>query len=126
MKSYKKKNLLLFSFSIVFVLTIVFFCLLNTIKLWTYYEVNLLNVNNNSITVFTTLDLKKFKDNNFFYYDTLKYNFKIESKETYKDGFILILELEKSLKLLNDDMIIILPNTKKNIFSLIIESWRVK
>ncbi len=126
MKSYKKKRLLLLSFVITFILTIVFFYLINTVKLWTYNTVSILNIDDNVITVFTTLDLDLFKDNNFFYYDTLKYTYKINSKEDSEDGVILMLELEKSFRLVNDDMVILLPNKRETILSLIIDSWRVK
>ena len=126
MKSYRKKRLLLLSFVITFILTIVFFYLINTVKLWTYNTVSILNIDDNVITVFTTLDLDLFKDNNFFYYDTLKYTYKINSKEDSEDGVILMLELEKSFKLVNDDMVILLPNKRETMLSLIIDSWRVK
>lgn len=126
MKSYRKKRLLLLSFVITFILTIVFFYLINTVKLWTYNTVSILNIDDNVITVFTTLDLDLFEDNNFFYYDTLKYTYKINSKEDSEDGFILMLELEKSFRLVNDDMVILLPNKRETILSLIIDSWRVK
>ena len=126
MKSYKKKRLLLLSFVITFILTIVFFYLINTVKLWTYNTVSILNIDDNVITVFTTLDLDLFEDNNFFYYDTLKYTYKVNSKEDSEDGVILMLELEKSFKLVNDDMVILLPNKRETILSLIIDSWRVK
>lgn len=126
MKSYKKKRLLLFSLFITFILTIVFFYLINTVKLWTYNTVSILNIDDNVITVFTTLDLDLFKDNNFFYYDTLKYTYKVNSKEDSEDGVILMLELEKSFKLVNDGMVILLPNKRETILSLIIDSWRVK
>lgn len=126
MKSYRKKRLLLLSFVITFILTIVFFYLINTVKLWTYNTVSILNIDDNVITVFTTLDLDLFEDNNFFYYDTLKYTYKINSKEDSEDGVILMLELEKSFKLVNDDMVILLPNKRETILSLIIDSWRVK
>ena len=126
MKSYKKKRLLLFSLFITFILTIVFFYLINTVKLWTYNTVSILNIDDNVITVFTTLDLDLFEDNNFFYYDTLKYTYKINSKEDSEDGVILMLELEESFRLVNDDMVILLPNKRETILSLIIDSWRVK
>ena len=126
MKSYRKKRLLLLSFVITFILTIVFFYLINTVKLWTYNTVSILNIDDNVITVFTTLDLDLFEDNNFFYYDTLKYTYKINSKEDSEDGVILMLELEKSFKLVIDDMVILLPNKRETILSLIIDSWRVK
>lgn len=126
MKSYKKKRLLLFSLVITFILTIVFFYLINTVKLWTYNTVSILNIDDDVITVFTTLDLDLFEDNNFFYYDTLKYTYKVNSKEDSEDGVILMLELEKSFRLVNDDMVILLPNKRETILSLIIDSWRVK
>ena len=126
MKSYRKKRLLLLSLVITFILTIVFFYLINTVKLWTYNTVSILNIDDNVITVFTTLDLDLFEDNNFFYYDTLKYTYKINSKEDSEDGVILMLELEKSFRLVNDDMVILLPNKRETILSLIIDSWRVK
>ena len=37
-----------------------------------------------------------------------------------------MLELEKSFRLVNDDMVILLPNKRETILSLIIDSWRVK
>ena len=126
MKSYRKKRLLLLSFVITFILTIVFFYLINTVKLWTYNTVSILNIDDDVITVFTTLDLDLFEDNNFFYYDTLKYTYKINNKEDSEDGVILMLELEKSFRLVNDDMVILLPNKRVTILSLIIDSWRVK
>ena len=126
MKSYRKKRLLLLSFVITFILTIVFFYLINTVKLWTYNTVSILNIDDNVITVFTTLDLDLFEDNNFFYYNTLKYTYKINNKEDSEDGVILMLELEKSFRLVNDDMVILLPNKRETILSLIIDSWRVK
>ena len=126
MKSYRKKRLLLLSFVITFILTIVFFYLINTVKLWTYNTVSILNIDDNVITVFTTLDLDLFEDNNFFYYDTLKYTYKVNSKEDSEDGVIFMLELEKSFRLVNDDMVILLPNKRETILSLIIDSWRVK
>ena len=126
MKNYKKKGMLLVSITIIFTLTIVFFYLLVSVKLWTYKAISILNIDDNVITVFTTLDLEMFEDNNFFYYDTLKYNYKINSKDDFEEGVILILELEKSFKLVNSDMIILLPNKKVTILSLIIDSWRVK
>ena len=126
MKNYKKKGMLLVFITVVFLLTIVFFYLLVSIKLWTYNSVSILNIDDDVITVFTTLDLELFEDNNFFYYDTLKYNYKINSKDNFEEGVILTLELEKSFKLVNDDMIILLPNKRVMILSLIIDSWRVK
>ena len=126
MKNYKKKGMLLVSITVVFLLTIVFFYLLVSVKLWTYNSVSILNIDDDVITVFTTLDLELFEDNNFFYYDTLKYNYKINSKDDFEEGVILTLELEKSFKLVNDDMIILLPNKRVTILSLIIDSWRVK
>ena len=126
MKSYRKKRLLLLSFVITFILTIVFFYLINTVKLWTYNTVSILNIDDNVITVFTTLDLDLFEDNNFFYYNTLKYTYKINNKEDSEDGVILMLELEKSFRLVNNDMVILLPNKRETILSLIIDSWRVK
>ena len=126
MKSYRKKRLLLLSFVITFILTIVFFYLLVSVKLWTYNNVSILNIDDNVITVFTTLDLDLFEDNNFFYYNTLKYTYKINNKEDSEDGVILMLALEKSFRLVNDDMVILLPNKRETILSLIIDSWRVK
>ena len=63
MKNYKKKGMLLVSITVVFLLTIVFFYLLVSIKLWTYNSVSILNIDDDVITVFTTLDLELFEDN---------------------------------------------------------------
>lgn len=126
MKSYKKKVLLNISIGIIAVGTLIFFYLLTTIKLWTYKEANILSVDNNLLNIFTDGDLDIFKDNNFFYYNNLKYSYIIQSIDSLKEGNIITLKLNKDFKLFNNDILILLPNIKKNIFSLIIESWRVE
>lgn len=126
MKSYKKKSLLNISIIIVIVGTLIFFYLLTTIKLWTYKEANILSVDNNLLNIFTNDNLDIFKDNNFFYYNNLKYSYTIQSIDSLKEGNLITLTLDKDFELFNNDILIFLPNIKKNIFSLIIESWRVE
>lgn len=127
MKSYRKKNLLIISLIFTFILVIIFFYLLNTIKLWTFNNYPIVNVSDNTIrTVISKKDKKYFSTINFFYYDTSKYLYKIEEEESYEDGVILTLSLNKKLELKKDDLSLLLPNRKKTIFSLIIESWRSK
>ena len=126
MKSYKKKSLLNISIIIVIVGTLIFFYLLTTIKLWTYKEANILSVDSNLLNIFTNDNLDIFKDNNFFYYNNLKYSYTIQSIDSLKEGNLITLTLDKDFELFNNDILIFLPNIKKNIFSLIIESWRVE
>lgn len=127
MKSYRKKNLLIIFLIFTFILVIIFFYLLNTIKLWTFNNYPIVNVSDNTIrTVISKKDKKYFSTINFFYYDTFKYLYKIEEEESYEDGVILTLSLNKNLELKKDDLSLLLPNRKKTIFSLIIESWRSK
>ncbi len=126
MKSYKNRVIVLFFLSITLFLTFIFFYLLTTIKLWTYEMVGILQVDGVNIMVFTSLDLDIFKDNNFFYYDGIKYNYKLISKEETDEGMLLLLETSFELSLKDNNTTIFLPNIKKTIFSLIIDSWRIK
>lgn len=126
MKSYKNRVIVLFFLSITLFLTFIFFYLLTTIKLWTYEMIGILQVDGVNIMVFTSLDLDIFKDNNFFYYDGIKYNYKLISKEETDEGMLLLLETSFELSLKDNNTTIFLPNTKKTIFSLIIDSWRIK
>ena len=127
MKNYRKKSLLNLFFVITFVLLFVFFYLLNTVKLWTFNRYNMALVDNNCIkTVVSLADVLLFQDNNFFYYDNKKFLYKIENKEKLEDEVILTLKLERKIKGDSDDTTLLLPNIKKSIFSLIIDSWRSK
>lgn len=126
MKSYKNRVIVLFFLSITLFLTFIFFYLLTTIKLWTYEMIGILQVDGVNIMVFTSLDLDIFKDNNFFYYDGIKYNYKLISKEETDEGMLLLLETSFELSLKDNNTTIFLPNTRKTIFSLIIDSWRIK
>lgn len=127
MRKYKRKNLLIFSFVILFIFTLVFFYLLNTVKLWTFNTYNILEESDKFISVLTTKeDVKIFRDNSFFYYNTNKYYYEIESNDSYDEKIILVLKLEKNFRLLEDDRDLLLPYTKKTVLSLIMESWRLK
>lgn len=127
MRKYKRKNLLIFSFVILFIFTLVFFYLLNTVKLWTFNTYNILEESDKFISVLTTKeDVKIFRDNSFFYYNTNKYYYEIESNDSYDEKIILVLKLEKNFSLLEDDRDLLLPYTKKTVLSLIMESWRLK
>lgn len=127
MKNYRKKSLLNLFFVTTFVLLFIFFYLLNTVKLWTFNSYNMALVDDNYIKVVVTLDdTLLFQDNNFFYYDNKKFLYKIENKENLSDEVILTLKLEDNFKIDGDDTTLLLPNIKKSIFSLIIDSWRSK
>lgn len=127
MKNYRKKSLLNLFFVTTFVLLFIFFYLLNTVKLWTFNSYNMALVDDNYIKVVVTLDdVLLFQDNNFFYHDNKKFLYKIENKENLSDEVILTLKLEDNFKIDGDDTTLLLPNIKKSIFSLIIDSWRSK
>ena len=127
MKNYRRKSLLNLFFVITFILLFVFFYLLNTVKLWPFNSYNTVLVDDNYIKVVVTLDdVLLFQDNNFFYYDNKKFLYKIESKEKLENEVILTLNLKNNFKIEGDDTTLLLPNIKKSIFSLIIDSWRSK
>lgn len=128
MRNYKKKNLLTISFVTVFILTLVFLYLLNTIKLWTFNSYSIIDTLDNekiiNILIFKE-DLKSFRENSFFYYDAKKYYYEIKENSEYEEGIILTLSLKDKISLL-DDKTLFLPNIRKNVLSLIMDSWRSK
>ena len=127
MKKYKKDGLLVF-FTIIFILlTIVFFYLLNTIKLWTFNSYTVTSTNIDEVMVIVSdSNINLFRENSFFYYDTKKYYYEILDSNEYDDGIILTLELERELHFTDSSYTIMLPDVKRTIFSLIIDSWRSK
>lgn len=127
MKKYKNDGLLVF-FTIVFILlTIVFFYLLNKVKLWTFNSYAVTSINSDEVMVVVNdNNINLFRENSFFYYNTKKYYYEILNSNEYDEGIILTLELEKELHLLDSSSTIMLPDVKKTIFSLIIDSWRSK
>ena len=127
MKKYKNDGLLVF-FTIVFILlTIVFFYLLNKVKLWTFNSYAVTSINSDEVMVVVNdNNINLFRENSFFYYNTKKYYYEILDSNEYDEGIILTLELEKELHLLDSSSTIMLPDVKKTIFSLIIDSWRSK
>ena len=127
MKKYKNDGLLVF-FTIVFILlTIVFFYFLNKVKLWTFNSYTVTSINSDEVMVVVNdNNINLFRENSFFYYNTKKYYYEILNSNEYDEGIILTLELEKVLHLLDSSSTIMLPDVKKTIFSLIIDSWRSK
>lgn len=127
MKKYKNDGLLVF-FTIIFILlTIVFFYLLNKVKLWTFNSYAVTSINSDEVMVVVNdNNINLFRENSFFYYNTKKYYYEILNSNEYDEGIILTLELEKELHLLDSSSTIMLPDVKKTIFSLIIDSWRSK
>ena len=127
MKKYKNDGLLVL-FTIVFILlTIVFFYLLNKVKLWTFNSYTVTSINSDEVMVVVNdNNINLFRENSFLYYNTKKYYYEILDSNEYDEGIILTLELEKELHLLDSSSTIMLPDVKKTIFSLIIDSWRSK
>ena len=127
MKKYKNDGLLVL-FTIVFILlTIVFFYFLNKVKLWTFNSYTVTSINLDEVMVVVNdNNINLFRESSFFYYNTKKYYYEILDSNEYDEGIILTLELEKELHLLDSSSTIMLPNVKKTIFSLIIDSWRSK
>ena len=127
MKKYKNDGLLVF-FTIVFLLfSIVFFYFLNKVKLWTFNSYTVTSINSDEVMVVVNdNNINLFRENSFFYYNTKKYYYEILDSNEYDEGNILTLELEKELHLLDSSSTIMLPDVKKTIFSLIIDSWRSK
>lgn len=127
MKKYKKDGLLVFLTVIFILLTLLFFYLLNIIKIWTFNSYVVTSINNNEVMVIVSdSKIKLFRENSFFYYDTKKYSYELLDSNEYDEGIILTLELERKIHLTDKSSTIMLPNKKRTIFSLIIDSWRSK
>ena len=127
MKKYKKDSLLVF-FTIIFILlTVVFFYLLNTIKLWTFNSYIVTSTNINEVMVIVSdSNIRLFRENSFFYYGTKKYYYEILESNEYDEGIILTLKLERELYFTDSSYTVMLPDVKTTILSLIIDSWRSK
>ena len=126
MKNYNKHHLLNFITIIMFILTALFLYFLNTIKIWTYNSCNIIKIDKYKYQVI--VDKKSyglFTDNNYFFYNTKKYTYKITSNEKIDKEISLTLKVDN--KISNERIeTIMLPDTKETLFSLIINNWREK
>lgn len=109
-----------------FILTALFLYFLNTIKIWTYNSCNIIKIDKYKYQVI--VDKKSyglFTDNNYFFYNTKKYTYKITSNEKIDKEISLTLKVDN--KISNERIeTIMLPDTKETLFSLIINNWREK
>ena len=125
MKKIRNNNVLIFFSFLSFILLIIFLFLSIKIKLWTFKAFPYTKLNSKNIVILIDKkSIKEFTLNNFFYEDNKKYVYDIINKEKYNNNYMLSLKLKK--RIYKKSGTLYLVNKKKNIFSLIIESWRVK
>ena len=127
MKKYRNKNFLRLIIIVAFFLLGIFLYFLKEIKLWTFESYTIMKINDLEYNVFiNSRDLKLFRENNFFYFDSVKYCYKIIDSSIYNENIILSLKVFENLTDHNKMIEIALPKLKKSLFSLIIDSWRSK
>lgn len=126
MKNYNKHHLLNFITIIIFILTVLFLYFLNITKIWTYNTCNIIKISKYNYQVIAdkeTYDL--FTANNYFFYNTKKYTYKITNNEKNDKEIILTLKIKNKISNKKIETIM-LPNTKETLSSLIINNWREK
>lgn len=128
MKKYKTRSYLIIMYIIITILIIIFFKIINTTKIWTYKEYSMTTESNKVNILTIKKDIKLFRENNFFYHNNKKYLYKINN--ITKDKNVVLIELNLNskidLKSVTNKNTIFLPEKKKKIISLIIDSWRSK
>lgn len=128
MKKYKTRSYLIIMYIIITILIIIFFKIINTTKIWTYKEYSMTTESNKVNILTIKKDIKLFRENNFFYHNNKKYLYEINN--ITKDKNVVLIELNLNskidLKSVTNKNTIFLPEKKKKIISLIIDSWRSK
>lgn len=128
MKKYKTRSYLIIMYIIITILIIIFFKIINTTKIWTYKEYSMTTESNKVNILTIKKNIKLFRENNFFYHNNKKYLYEINN--ITKDKNVVLIELNLNskidLKSVTNKNTIFLPEKKKKIISLIIDSWRSK
>ncbi len=122
-----KKNYNILILLIVFwlILILIYFHILNTIKLWQYDSYSITSIDDyNYQVILEKKALKNLRENNYFFYNNKKYQYKVLDSININDNTIVNIKLKAKIDLLKQIDTIIVPDTKKTILSLIIDSWR--
>lgn len=127
MRNFNRYSLLNFFTILIFILIIMFFYYLFDFKIWTYKSYTIVKINDLEYQVVVSLkDRSLFGDNNYLFLNNKKYIYDIMFEDNIKDNVLFTLQFSKKIKNGKDIETVIIQDTKKNIFSLIIESWREK
>lgn len=127
MRNFNRYSLLNFFTILIFILIIMFFYYLFDFKIWTYKSYTIVKINDLEYQVVVSLkDRSLFRDNNYLFLNNKKYIYDIMFEDNIKDNVLFTLQFSKKIKNGKDIETVIIQDTKKNIFSLIIESWREK
>lgn len=122
-----KKNYNILILLIVFwlILILIYLHILNTIKLWQYDSYSITSIDDyNYQVILEKKALKNLRENNYFFYNNKKYQYKVLDSININDNTIVNIKLKAKIDLLKQIDTIIVPDTKKTILSLIIDSWR--
>ena len=127
MRNFNRYALLNFFTLLIFIMIIMFFYYLLDFKIWTYKSYTIIKINDLEYQVVVSLkDRSLFRDNNYLFLNNTKYIYDIMFEDNIKDNVLFTLQFSKKIKKGKDIETAIIQDTKKNIFSLIIESWREK
>lgn len=124
MKKYQKNTITSLLNIAILTFTIFFISSLFTTKIWTYQSFNILKAKDLTYQILTTKNnVNMLEENNYLYYNNKKYLYKVNAKEEISDSIILELKLNKDITNLEKNALVMIPNVKKTIFKIIIESW---
>ena len=127
MRNFNRNNLLNFFTFFILILIILFLYYLLRFKIWTYKSYSIIK---DTVYIYQVIVDKASKnlffDNSYLYFNDDKYTYKIKDFNKVDKNIIFTLEFSKKLKTTNNIETIIIQDTKRTLFSLIIDCWREK
>lgn len=125
MRNFNRNNLLNFFTFFILLLIIMFLYYLFKFKIWTYKSYSIIKDTDYIYQVIVpTIQKELFLDNNYLYFNNEKYTYEIINFDTVDKNIIFTLEFAKKLDSKNKIESIMIQDTKKTLFSLIIDCWR--
>ena len=125
MRNFNRNNLLNFFTFFILVLVIMFLYYLLKFKIWTYKSYSIIKDTDYIYQVIVpTIQKELFLDNNYLYFNNEKYTYEVINFDTVDKNIIFTLEFAKKLDSKNKIESITIQDTKKTLFSLIIDCWR--
>ena len=125
MRNFNRNNLLNFFTFFILLLIIMFLYYLFKFKIWTYRSYSIIKDTDYIYQVIVpTIQKELFLDNNYLYFNNEKYTYEVINFDTVDKNIIFTLEFAKKLDSKNKIESITIQDTKKTLFSLIIDCWR--
>lgn len=125
MRNFNRNNLLSFFTFFILLLIIMFLYYLFKFKIWTYRSYSIIKDTDYIYQVIVpTIQKELFLDNNYLYFNNEKYTYEVINFDTVDKNIIFTLEFAKKLDSKNKIESITIQDTKKTLFSLIIDCWR--